>query len=174
MNLYNWNQVQMEQLNPLFARQVIHGQNMTVAKVHLKGGAVVPPHSHESEQITVLERGRLRFTVGDQQALLRPGRPCISPPMSRTAWRPWRTAWRWICSHRPARTGGAATTPTCAGSPASLTGHGPVLPVQGDGRADHSAVRRATTTVMSSATGEPAYQLSTASCTASMMASAES
>jgi quercetin dioxygenase-like cupin family protein len=79
MNLYNWNQLQMEQLNPLLARQVIHGEKMTVAKVHLKGGAVVPPHSHESEQITVLERGRLRFTVGDQQTLLEPGQALQIP-----------------------------------------------------------------------------------------------
>jgi quercetin dioxygenase-like cupin family protein len=39
------------------------GQNLTVAHVQFPAGAPVAPHSHPHEQVTVIERGRLRFTV---------------------------------------------------------------------------------------------------------------
>ena len=79
MTLYHWNQIEKEQLNPLFARQVIHGDKLTVARVHLSKGAVVPSHRHPSEQITMLEQGRLRFTVGGEQTLLEPGQALHIP-----------------------------------------------------------------------------------------------
>ena len=71
MQLYNWSQIEKEQLNPLIARQVIHGKKLTVARLFLSKDAVVPEHSHHNEQITVLEKGRLLFTIdGRQQELV--------------------------------------------------------------------------------------------------------
>lgn len=73
MNLYRWDQIAREQMNPGMARQVIHGERMTVARVFLSQGAIVAPHRHASEQITLLEGGRLRFTVDGETAVLEPG-----------------------------------------------------------------------------------------------------
>lgn len=73
MKLYLWSQVAKEQMNPAMARQVIHGQRLTVAKVHLRKGGVVAAHRHPSEQITMLEQGRLRFTIEGESVLLEPG-----------------------------------------------------------------------------------------------------
>jgi len=73
MKLYRWDQVEKEQMNPLVARQVIHGAKMTVARVYLNKGAVVPLHSHASEQITLLEAGRVRFLIGGQETFLEAG-----------------------------------------------------------------------------------------------------
>ncbi len=36
MQHYNWNQIEKEQMNPAFARQVIHADTMTVARVYLR------------------------------------------------------------------------------------------------------------------------------------------
>jgi quercetin dioxygenase-like cupin family protein len=79
MKLYYWSQIEKEQLNPLFARQVIHGEKMTVARIHLSKGAVVPPHRHPSEQITMLEQGKVRFTVEGEHTLLEPGQALVTP-----------------------------------------------------------------------------------------------
>jgi quercetin dioxygenase-like cupin family protein len=38
-------------------------ERLTVAHVEFPAGAPVAPHSHPHEQVTVVERGRLRFTV---------------------------------------------------------------------------------------------------------------
>jgi quercetin dioxygenase-like cupin family protein len=53
---------------------------MTVARVHLKKGAVVPMHAHANEQITLLERGRLRFTIREESTVLGPGDIMVTPP----------------------------------------------------------------------------------------------
>lgn len=60
-------------MNPLLARQMIHGENMTVAKIHLAKGAVVPAHSHVNEQITVLLQGKLRFMSDDGDRVIAAG-----------------------------------------------------------------------------------------------------
>jgi len=50
-----------EQLNPAFARQAIHTDSMTVAKVYLKAGCSVPEHHHPNEQVSIIYEGALRF-----------------------------------------------------------------------------------------------------------------
>jgi quercetin dioxygenase-like cupin family protein len=70
MKLYDWNEVQKEQMNPEVARQVIHGEKMTVARIFLKKGAVVPEHSHANEQITLLQEGKVRFFISGEEQLV--------------------------------------------------------------------------------------------------------
>ncbi len=73
MKLYRWNEVEKEQLNPLLARQAVHGANITVARIHLAKGCVVPRHSHANEQISMVERGRLRFVIDGQEVVVEGG-----------------------------------------------------------------------------------------------------
>jgi quercetin dioxygenase-like cupin family protein len=80
MKLHDWSQVAKEELNPLCARQVIHSEKMTVARIHLKKGAVVPLHSHANEQISMLEQGRLRFTIADSVFVVEAGQAMEIPP----------------------------------------------------------------------------------------------
>lgn len=80
MKLHEWNRVPKEQLSELLARQVIHGENLTVARIYLAKGAVVPRHSHENEQITVLIEGRLRFVFDDESKSVVPGQVMEIPP----------------------------------------------------------------------------------------------
>jgi quercetin dioxygenase-like cupin family protein len=80
MKLYHWDRIEKEQMNPHFARQVIHSQTMTVARVYLAKGAVVPLHSHPNEQITLLERGKLRFVVDGEEKLVQGGAAVQIPP----------------------------------------------------------------------------------------------
>src|SRR5574341_1190656 len=79
MKLYRWDGVENEQMNPLLARQVIHGEKMTVARIHLRKGGIVPLHHHVNEQLSVLESGRVRFTVGDRETILEPGDMLMIP-----------------------------------------------------------------------------------------------
>src|SRR5258708_38927038 len=73
MQLYEWDQVEKEQLSPTFARQVIHGDNITVARVYLSKGCFVPEHSHHNEQISMMEQGRLKFVIGGVEKVLAGG-----------------------------------------------------------------------------------------------------
>lgn len=63
----------MEQMNPLLSRKVLHGDQITVAKLWLKQGALVPRHSHHNEQLTTVESGVLRFLFDDQEIMVAAG-----------------------------------------------------------------------------------------------------
>ena len=80
MPYYNWDLLEEEALNPLLGRKMIHGQNMTVARIRLRKGAMVPTHSHPQEQISMLESGALRFTLSGEERILRAGDALVIPP----------------------------------------------------------------------------------------------
>ena len=44
-----------------------------LAQIYLKRGALIPMHSHESEQMTYILQGALRFRVGDEEVVVREG-----------------------------------------------------------------------------------------------------
>ena len=46
MKLHDWNAIEEEPLNPRLTRRAIHAENLTVARLALKKGTLVPPHSH--------------------------------------------------------------------------------------------------------------------------------
>jgi len=80
VKLYNWSQIPEEQLNDLVARQMIHGETMTIARIHLRKGAVVPLHQHPNEQISMVEHGRLRFVIAGQEQIVQGGDMVAIPP----------------------------------------------------------------------------------------------
>jgi quercetin dioxygenase-like cupin family protein len=65
LTLHSWSQLARESMNPLLTRQVIHGVNLTMARLELAQGAAVPLHSHLNEQFTFVVSGRLRFLLED-------------------------------------------------------------------------------------------------------------
>ena len=79
MKLYRWDIVEKEQMNRSLDRQVIHGEKMTVARIHLLKGGIVPMHDHVNEQLSVLESGRVRFTVDGKDTILGPGDMLMIP-----------------------------------------------------------------------------------------------
>ncbi len=83
MGQHTWKSIPVEQMSSLVSRQVLHTENATVARLRLKKGAVVPLHHHVSEQLTMLEEGRLRFVIdgaeseisGGEMMQIRPDAP---------------------------------------------------------------------------------------------------
>src|ERR1700704_920182 len=80
MHLYEWDQIEKEQLNPRAARQVIHADTMTVARLYLAKGCFVPEHSHHNEQISMIERGSLKFVIAGQEQVVKTGEVLRIPP----------------------------------------------------------------------------------------------
>ena len=64
----NWDNVELETVNPHMQRRIVTGERMTVARIYLQEGFLVPMHSHIHEQITQVISGRMRFTFGDNRA----------------------------------------------------------------------------------------------------------
>ena len=80
MDLFAWNGMQLEQLNARVARKVIHSANMTIARLELQKDAVVPEHSHINEQISMVEKGALKFFMDGKEQILRAGEVLVIPP----------------------------------------------------------------------------------------------
>ena len=80
MQLYNLDQIEKEQLNPLFGRRVIHGETVTMARVYMSKGCLVPTHSHVNEQLSFVEQGALRFHLEGQEVLVKAGEVLRIPP----------------------------------------------------------------------------------------------
>lgn len=80
MTLHDWEQIPKEQLSERLGRQAIHTGRLTVARIHLAAGAVVPRHSHENEQVTLLMSGRLRFVFDSGEQVLAAGQVMEIPP----------------------------------------------------------------------------------------------
>jgi quercetin dioxygenase-like cupin family protein len=80
MALHSWDKIPKEQMNPLLARQAIHGQTMTVARIELNKGCFVPEHSHANEQISMIEKGRLKFVLAGKEIVVAEGEALQIPP----------------------------------------------------------------------------------------------
>ncbi len=80
MHVYEWNRVEKEQLSPVLVRQVIHGENITVARLYLRKGCSVPEHKHHNEQISMIEKGALRFVLNGQERVVKAGEILQIPP----------------------------------------------------------------------------------------------
>ncbi len=57
----------------MISRKVISGDKAMVAQVFLKKGAVVPEHHHESEQLTYIMDGALKFELEGKTVIVRKG-----------------------------------------------------------------------------------------------------
>jgi len=80
----SWDDIPVEQLNPLIGRQFIVGTNVMMARVLLKQGAIVPLHQHHNEQVSYILEGALKFILktdtGDQEITVRAGEVLCIPP----------------------------------------------------------------------------------------------
>ncbi len=74
-----WDQVPNEQLSPRLQRQYINGDQITLARITLKKGTVVPTHSHPSEQFAYIVEGALKFTLPDREVVVRAGEVLCIP-----------------------------------------------------------------------------------------------
>jgi quercetin dioxygenase-like cupin family protein len=80
MDLYKWDKVQRDTLNPSLERQAIHSDHMTVARMYLKKGCLVPEHSHHNEQISMMEQGSAKFVLAGVERIMNAGEVIRIPP----------------------------------------------------------------------------------------------
>jgi quercetin dioxygenase-like cupin family protein len=80
MNVVTWNQMPWEVVTPGISRKIISGANEMIAHVYLKKDAIVPEHSHVSEQITYILEGSLKFRIGGEEIVVSAGQVLVIPP----------------------------------------------------------------------------------------------
>jgi len=73
VGFYRWKDIPEERLTDLLSRKLVVGKNEMLALVTLRKGAFVEAHKHESEQITFILKGALKFWVDGREIVVREG-----------------------------------------------------------------------------------------------------
>lgn len=76
----DWSSIPAEQLEPGIERQMIVGENLMICRLRIAPKVVTPAHDHPHEQMTIVERGRALFTIGDEQRIASAGDVLHFPP----------------------------------------------------------------------------------------------
>lgn len=76
----NWNETPWVPVRDGVERKAFSGDGATLALHRLKPGHEPKPHSHEHEQIAYILAGTIRFTVGDEEHIVKAGGLLVIPP----------------------------------------------------------------------------------------------
>ena len=72
-SVIGWDELDLEKVTELISRKLIAGDRQMLVQVYLKRGALVPLHTHESEQMTYVLDGMLKVRVDEEEVIVRDG-----------------------------------------------------------------------------------------------------
>jgi quercetin dioxygenase-like cupin family protein len=73
VQLHRWDEIALEKITEMISQKIVAGEREMLAQIYLKRGALVPMHSHESEQMTYILQGALKVLVGGEEITVREG-----------------------------------------------------------------------------------------------------
>ncbi|MBO0726516.1 MAG: cupin domain-containing protein [Blastocatellia bacterium] len=79
-NHWDWDSVPVEELGGGVSRQMIVGERLMVCRLRFAPQVVTSAHDHPHEQITLVERGRVRFIIGNEERIAQAGDVLHFPP----------------------------------------------------------------------------------------------
>ena len=73
VRLHRWDEIALDKVTEMISRKIVTGEREMLAQIYLKRGALVPMHSHESEQMTYILQGALKFLINGEEITVREG-----------------------------------------------------------------------------------------------------
>ena len=73
VRLHRWDEIALEKVTEMISRKFVTGEREMLAQIYMKKGALVPMHKHESEQLTYVLQGAMKFLVGGEEITVREG-----------------------------------------------------------------------------------------------------
>ena len=73
VRLHRWDEIALEKITEMISQKIVAGEREMLAQIYLKRGALVPMHSHESEQMTYILQGALKVVVDGEEITVREG-----------------------------------------------------------------------------------------------------
>lgn len=80
MGFYDWDRMKAEEVTELYLRKVAIGENITVARVEVKRGAITHPHRHENEEVILVLKGAWCFHLPNGDVTLAGNQMLWIPP----------------------------------------------------------------------------------------------
>jgi quercetin dioxygenase-like cupin family protein len=75
----NWSGVPSERVGEGIERQMVWGERVMVCRLRIAARTVTPVHSHPHEQVTLVERGPVEFTIDGQTRIVQTGDVLVFP-----------------------------------------------------------------------------------------------
>jgi quercetin dioxygenase-like cupin family protein len=79
----DWSKVPAEHPAPGITRQMVVGQNVMICRFTFEPYLVTPEHTHPHEQMTLVERGRVKFIISGEERIVTAGDVLHFPPHNR-------------------------------------------------------------------------------------------
>jgi quercetin dioxygenase-like cupin family protein len=76
----NWATIPAERIAEGIDRQMIYGDKLMVCRLRIAPHIVTTPHTHHHEQITMVEKGPVRYIVGGVERICATGDVLHFPP----------------------------------------------------------------------------------------------
>ena len=76
----DWSNIPVEQTAEGIERQMLVGKNMMLCRFRFAPFLVTPEHEHPHEQMTIVERGRVRFFIEGKERIASEGDVLHFPP----------------------------------------------------------------------------------------------
>ena len=76
----NWSVIPVEQIGDGIERQMVVGNRMMICRFRFRPFLVTPEHDHPHEQMTIIERGKVRFFIEGKERIATAGDVLHFPP----------------------------------------------------------------------------------------------
>jgi unsaturated pyranuronate lyase len=73
VRLHRWDEIALEKVTEMLSRKIVAGDREMLVQSYVKRGCLVPMHAHESEQMTYVLHGALKFLIGGEEITVREG-----------------------------------------------------------------------------------------------------
>src|SRR4026207_885394 len=73
VRLHRWDEIALEKVTEMLSRKVVTGDREMLVQSYVKRGCLVPLHAHDSEQMTYVLQGALKFLINGEEITVREG-----------------------------------------------------------------------------------------------------
>jgi quercetin dioxygenase-like cupin family protein len=73
VQLHRWDEIALEKVTEMLSRKCVRGEQEMLVQIYVKRGCLVPMHAHDSEQMTYVLQGSLKFRIGAEEITVREG-----------------------------------------------------------------------------------------------------
>src|SRR6188768_556124 len=80
VRLHRWDEIALEKVTEMLSRKIVAGDREMLVQSYVKRGCLVPMHAHDSEQMTYVLQGALKFLIGGEEITVREGEVLHIPP----------------------------------------------------------------------------------------------
>jgi len=80
VRLHRWDEIALEKVTEMLSRKIVSGEREMLVQVYVKCGCLVPMHAHDSEQMTYVLQGALKFVIHGEEITVREGEVLHIPP----------------------------------------------------------------------------------------------